>query len=105
MPNDNKPKKIKEAAAISYTPGEDSAPKIVAVGKGEIADKIIEKAQENDIPIHHDTTLAHTLAALNVGDQIPPELYEVVAEVMVFIASLDQKAGERANKKNKFINL
>jgi flagellar biosynthesis protein len=93
-----KSREIKEAAAISYTPGEDSAPKIIAVGKGEIAEKILEKAEENKIPIHHDTTLAHTLAALNIGDHIPPELYEVVAQVMVFVAGLDQKVGERLRK-------
>lgn len=95
---DEKPKKIAEAAAIKYTPGEDVAPKIIAIGKGELAEKIIEKAEENKIPVHKDENLAHALAALNIGDQIPQELYGVVAEIMIFVAGVDQKMGDRKLK-------
>ncbi|HHW00040.1 MAG TPA: flagellar biogenesis protein [Clostridiaceae bacterium] len=84
-------KQIKEAVALKYSPFEDKAPKIVAAGKGEIAEKIIEKAEESNVPICKDTELAHALSALNIGDEIPPELYDVVAEILIFIDSLDRK--------------
>lgn len=98
-------KKIKEAAALRYSPEKDRAPKIVAVGKGEIAEKMIEKAGENDIPIYEDAELAHILNCFNLGDEIPPELYEVVAEILVFIGNVDrtygEKYGERQRKQEK----
>lgn len=100
--NDKKEeKKIKEVAALRYTPGEDTAPKIVALGKGEIAEKILEKAKENDIPVYQDNELAHTLNAFNIGDQIPQELYSVVAEILVFISSLDESYGEKYGTKKQ----
>ncbi len=81
-------RKKKVAVAIAYDPG-DTAPKIVASGKGNIADKIIDKAQENGIPLHKDDKLADTLSLLELGDYIPPELYEVVAQVLLFVDRLD----------------
>jgi len=88
-------KEIKYATALQYSPDTDVAPRVVASGKGEIADKIIEKANENDIPIYQDRNLAKTLSALGIGDQIPAEIYEVVAEILVFIGSVDKIYGER----------
>lgn len=82
-------KKIKEAAALRYSPESGNAPEIVALGKGEIAEKIIEKAKENNVPLYEDATLAHTLNYLRIGDEIPAELYDVVAQIMVFISQLD----------------
>ena len=80
--------KKKTAVALEYDPG-DQAPKIIASGKGVLADKIIEKAQENQVPIHKDERLANTLSKLEIGDFIPPELYEVVAQVLMFVDRLD----------------
>lgn len=80
--------KKKTAVALEYDPG-DQAPKIIASGKGVLADKIIEKAQENMVPIHKDERLANTLSKLEIGDFIPPELYEVVAQVLMFVDRLD----------------
>jgi len=88
-------RKIKEVAALRYTPHESGAPRIVALGKGEIAEKILQAARENDVPIYNDEKLAHTLNQFNLGDEIPPELYEVVAEVLVFVSSLDREFGEK----------
>lgn len=79
----------KTAVAIAYEPGE-SAPKILATGKGEVAEKIIEKAKENDVPLYKDNKLADTLSKLKIGDAIPPELYEVVAEILVFVDDMDR---------------
>lgn len=81
--------KIKTAVAIAYEPG-DGAPKILATGKGEIAEKIIEKAKEEDVPFYKDSKLANTLSKLEIGDMIPPELYEVVAEILVFVDKMDR---------------
>lgn len=89
---DEKNKK-KTAVALSYDP-EDTAPKIIATGKGILADKIIGKAKEADIPIHKDEALADTLSRLELGSNIPPELYEVVAEVLVFVDKMDRIKGK-----------
>ena len=85
------PEKTKEktAVAIAYEPGE-RAPKILATGKGYLADKIIEKAKEEDVPLYQDNQLANTLSRLEIGDMIPPELYEVVAEILVFVDDMDK---------------
>ncbi|HBI71973.1 MAG TPA: flagellar biosynthesis protein FlhB [Lachnospiraceae bacterium] len=80
--------KSKTAVAISYD-RQDSAPKIIATGKGYLADRIIERAKERNIPLHKDETLAGTLAKLELGSYIPPELYDVVAEILVFVGSMD----------------
>lgn len=81
--------KVRTAVAIAYEPGEE-APKILATGKGLIAEKIIEKAKEEDVPFYKDSKLADTLSKLEIGDMIPPELYEVVAEILVFVDKMDR---------------
>ena len=80
--------KVKTAVAIAYEPGEE-APKILATGKGLIAERIIEKAKEEDVPFYKDSKLVATLSKLEIGDMIPPELYEVVAEILVFVDKMD----------------
>lgn len=93
--NTNKENKIKQAIALEYNPEED-APKVIASGRGLVAEKMIEKAKESDIPIHRDDKLADTLSKLEIGDMIPPELYEVVAEILVFVDSMDKIRGKIA---------
>lgn len=88
-----KEEKPKTAVAIAYNPG-DSAPKILATGKGHIAEKIIEKAKEEKVPFYKDNELADTLSKLEIGDTIPPELYEVVAEILVFVDDMDKIRGK-----------
>jgi len=78
----NKPNKT--AVALSYEAG-DQAPKILATGKGYVAEKIIEAAKEENVPVHKDEKLAATLSKLEIGDYIPKELYGVVAEILVFV--------------------
>ncbi len=82
-------KKVKTAVAIAYDPA-DQAPTVVASGKGQLAEKIIEKARESDVPVHEDSQLAETLSSLDIGEMIPPELYEVVAEVLVFVDRMEK---------------
>lgn len=79
----------KTAVALGYEPG-DEAPRIIAAGKGELAQKIIDRAKEADVPLHKDEKLAATLSKLEIGDTIPPELYEVVAEILVFVDRMDK---------------
>ena len=87
--NKEQEKKQKTAVAVAYEPG-DEAPKILAAGKGEVAERIIEKAKENDVPFYQDNKLAETLSKLQIGDTIPPELYDVVAEILVFVDDMDK---------------
>jgi len=91
--NNNDKNNRKTAVALSFDP-EDTAPKIIATGKGQIAERIIERANAADIPIHEDKTLADTLSRLELGSYIPPELYEVVAEILVFVDKMDKIKGK-----------
>lgn len=81
--------KVKTAVALAYDP-EDDAPKVIASGRGVLAEKIIEKAKESNVAVHRDDKLADTLSKLEIGELIPPELYEVVAEVLVFVDAMDK---------------
>ncbi|MDR1616328.1 MAG: EscU/YscU/HrcU family type III secretion system export apparatus switch protein [Syntrophomonadaceae bacterium] len=80
---------IKKAVALSYDAGQDAAPKIVAKGKGVLAERIEAIAKENHILIHQDKSLADYLSALDLNQEIPPELYSVVAEILAFIYRAD----------------
>lgn len=82
--------KMKKAAALSYKEG-DQAPTITALGKGEVADRIIKTAQENDVPVFENSELVSTLLHLDLGQQIPQELYNVVAEILVFVSDIENK--------------
>lgn len=91
----------KTAVALAYNPG-DEAPKILATGKGAVAEKIIETAKEADVPFYKDSALAETLSKLQIGDAIPPDLYEVVAQILVFVDGMDKirsKLGDRVPRK------
>lgn len=80
----------KKAAALKYEFNSD-APTVAASGMGYIADKIIEKADENDVPIVYNKELTDLLCNVDVGTEIPEELYEAVAHVIAFITDLDKK--------------
>ena len=86
--------KQKKAVALKYNKGKDSAPKIVAKGKGYIAEKIIEAARENNVPLYEDKNLSQVLEALDLDTEIPPELYRAVAEVLAFIYKLNKMAAQ-----------
>lgn len=90
---EEKKRKIKQAIALEYNP-EEEAPKVIATGKGALAERILEKAKEANVPVHEDAKLADTLSRLEIGDMIPPELYEVVAEILVFVDAMDKIKGK-----------
>lgn len=83
----------KTAVALSYSTDE-KAPKVVASGQGYLADKIIDVAQQENVPIHEDKKLAKTLSKLDIGEFIPPELYGVVAEILVYVDNMDTIKGK-----------
>lgn len=83
--------KRKIATALKYNRGVDDVPKLVAKGMGVVAENIVETAEEHEIPVYQDERLSQQLYNLSLGDDIPPELYEIVAEVLVFIAKMDKK--------------
>jgi flagellar biosynthesis protein len=96
-----KAEKPKQAIALSYDPEED-APKVVASGKGALAERIIEEAKQAKVPVHKDSKLADTLSKLEIGEMIPPQLYEVVAEILVFVDQMDKiRAKIDAHKNGK----
>lgn len=80
----------KEAVALTYNPNQADAPKVIAKGKGQIAEKILERAEANHIPIQKDPSLVQLLGQLDLNESIPEELYQAVAEVFAFIYQLDQ---------------
>ena len=82
-------KKKLTAVALEYEPG-DMAPKVVASGFGKTAERIIERAKQEQVPVHKDGKLADTLSRLERGEMIPPELYEVVAEILVFVDQMEK---------------
>ncbi len=88
MQQDNRQPK-RRAVAIKYTKT-DIAPRVTAKGSGYVADRIAEKAKAADVPIHKDAALVNELTRLDLGESIPPELYEVVAQILLFISDLDK---------------
>lgn len=86
--------KKQKAAALRYKTKADIAPQVVASGEGLIADNILKKATENNIPMIEDASLVELLAELNINETIPEELYQAVAEVFAFIYQADQHANK-----------
>ncbi len=92
-------KERKQAIALSYD-FDDTAPKVLAKGSGLVAQNILDSAQKHDVPVYEDPKLAKMLTQLEIGDNIPPELYEIVAEILIFITDIDYLQ-EQVNKGEK----
>jgi len=84
--------KSPKAVALKYDRKKDNAPRVIAKGRGEIAEKIIEVAKANNVPLREDKNLIQILEALDLETEIPPELYRAVAEVLAFIYRLNNSA-------------
>ncbi len=87
-------KKIKKAAALKYSPEMDGAPRVIAAGRGETAERIVQTARRHRIPVYEDEETAEALSLLNIGDEIPEVLYDVIAEILVFVGYVDREYGE-----------
>jgi flagellar biosynthesis protein len=80
----------KKAVALKYEPAKDQAPRITAKGAGRVAEKIIEVAQKEGIPMREDPDLVGALIQLDFDEEIPPELYVAVAEILAFAYRLNR---------------
>jgi len=85
---------VKLAVALKHELGKTDAPRVVASGRGSFAERIIEKATENEVPIHKDDDLASLLSNLSVPSFIPEELFEAVARVLAFVYRINDKIAD-----------
>jgi flagellar biosynthesis protein len=86
---DKEDKRMK-AAALKYRPKIDSAPRVIAKGQGKVAEKIIEIAKAHHLHIQSDPDLIEVLSQVDINEEIPPDLYIVVAELLAFVYSLNR---------------
>lgn len=93
-----KKKEKKKAVALRYDEHKENAPRVIAKGEGNIAQKIKQIAQENNIPVHQDDTLVELLAQVDVDYEIPPELYAAVAEILCWIYRANNELKENFPK-------
>lgn len=83
--------RLKKAGALRYQTQKEQAPRLVAFGTGYLAEKILQVAAENDVPLYHDQELISLLESVEIGSEIPQELYFAVAEILAFVYSISQK--------------
>ena len=81
----------KEAVALRYEPPLDHAPRLVAKGRGDMAERILELARIHNIPVREDSDLVGLLGKLDLEAEIPPTLYKVIAEILAFIYFVNEK--------------
>ena len=86
-----KNKNLKSAVALKYNTKQDAAPKVIAKGEGLIAERIIELAKENQVPIKEDPDLVQILSQVDINKEVPPSVYKVVAELLAFVYKLNNK--------------
>jgi flagellar biosynthesis protein len=93
------PDERRRASALHYRPG-DIAPRVVASGSGLVAERILAAAREAGVPVRQDPALAQALAALDLGDSVPEEMFKAVAEALAWAYRLDaEAAGRRARRE------
>lgn len=80
-----------KAVALRYLPHEDNAPRVTAKGVGKVAEEILQVASERGIPVQQDASLVSVLSQLELNEQIPEELYQVVAEILAFVYRTDKQ--------------
>ncbi len=90
---DEKPKPPLQAVALRYTPGEGQAPRLTAKGRGFAAEKIVELARRHGVPIRQDRNLVQVLSRLDLEQEIPPQVYRAVAEILAFVYRLSLEKG------------
>jgi flagellar biosynthesis protein len=86
-----KNKKLKTAVALKYQTETDAAPKVTAKGEGLVAERIIQLARENQVPIKEDPDLVQILSQVDINKEIPPSVYKIVAELLAFVYKLNSK--------------
>jgi flagellar biosynthesis protein len=101
MDPQEKQKPAKKAVALRYVPTQDRAPKVTAKGSGLLAQKIIELAREHGIPIKEDPVLIQILSQLDFYQEIPPSIYVVIAEILAFVYSVNNRWRELEGGKDR----
>lgn len=92
-------KEKKTAVALGYDVESGEAPYVIAAGKGAVAERILEASKQYDIPQYEDEKLVASLSKLDIGENIPPELYEVVAQVLLFVDKMDRLKEEAVKRR------
>ena len=93
--------KDKQAVALKYDADKDTAPRVVAKGKGHTAEHILEAAQKSSVPVYQNKTLVNMLMALDIDREIPPELYKAIAEVMAYVYKMDKAKGREVEERKR----
>ncbi len=91
----------KKAVALKYDMDRDTAPRVVAKGKGHTAEHILEAAQKSSVPVYQNKTLVNMLMALDIDREIPPELYKAIAEVMAYVYKMDKAKGREVEERKR----
>ena len=81
----------KQAVALRYEAKKDRAPRMIGKGRGFLAERILELAREHNIPIRHDKNLLQILSRLDLNQEVPPEVYQVAAEILAFVYRLSNR--------------
>ncbi|MDR3279717.1 MAG: EscU/YscU/HrcU family type III secretion system export apparatus switch protein [Synergistaceae bacterium] len=85
---------VSKAAALKYDENRDRLPRVTAAGHGRVADRMVEAAFEAEVPVVEDAALVSALLMLELGDEIPVELYQTVARILAFLYDLDRRNAE-----------
>lgn len=93
--NQKKPR-LPTAVALRYDMQKDFAPRVTAKGQGIVADNMIRRAREHDVAIYEDERLVKELLQFELGTEIPPELYEIVAQILAFVQAVDEEKGQES---------
>ncbi|HPW69583.1 MAG: EscU/YscU/HrcU family type III secretion system export apparatus switch protein [Desulfomonilia bacterium] len=89
-------KKQDKAVALKYERGKDPAPRVAAKGRGVVAEKILAIAREHNIPIRQDKALLDALYRLDINEEIPEDLYRIIAEILAFVYRMNHKKADRS---------
>lgn len=96
---------LKQATALKYSQEQGNAPVVVASGMGYVAQKIVNIAQENNVPVYQDDSLATLLGQLEIGSEIPPELYQAIVDLYVYFLNFNDNLTEKSdNYSNTLLN-
>ena len=85
-----------KAVALRYDDGRDGAPRVVARGRGEVAERILAAAEKHGVPVREDADLLELLAVCDLDEEIPTELYAAVAELLAYLWRLNEELREPA---------
>ncbi len=99
MMSDEQARSRRQALALAYGEG-DGAPRLVAKGYGDVAERIIEEARRHGVPIHDSPELVGLLMHLRLDDEIPAQLYQVVAELLAWVWHLRAVGGSERNPQS-----